>query len=286
MASKTPVPDAAEHNAFFPSEYSLGEYVPPKTDFDGADGAPQVGSGPRKVLAILTDERYLPVDGDKYFSTGNHPVETLLPLMHLQAAGYEIEVATPSGNLAKFELWAFPADDEAVKAAWEKLRPKFENPHNLAEVVDTLGPDSEYAAVFVPGGHGATIDLADNEAVGQSLAWALDQDRPIVTLCHGPAALLSAKGQDGTNLFSGYSVAVFPDALDTGANIDIGYLPGALKWLVAEELTKQGLSVVNDDMTGMVHKDRNLLTGDSPLASNALGRLAVETLTGEKYAGV
>lgn len=30
--------------------------------------------------------------------------------------------------------------------------------------------------------------------------------------------------------------------------------------------------------TGQVHRDRILLTGDSPLASNALGRLAVETL--------
>ncbi|SPZ97782.1 Chaperone protein hchA [Staphylococcus aureus] len=33
----------------------------------------------------------------------------------------------------------------------------------------------------------------------------------------------------------------FPDSLDEGANIEIGYLPGRLKWLVADLLTKQGL---------------------------------------------
>ncbi len=55
-ASKDPVLDRAEHNAFFPSDYSLGEYVPPKTDFDGADHE-QITGGPRRILAALTDER-------------------------------------------------------------------------------------------------------------------------------------------------------------------------------------------------------------------------------------
>ena len=76
----------------------------------------------------------------------------------------------------------------------------------------------------------------------------------------------------------GYSVCVFPDSLDEGANIEIGYLPGRLKWLVADLLTKQGLKVVNDDMTGRTLKDRKLLTGDSPLASNELGKLAVNEM--------
>lgn len=282
MASKKPVEDAAEHNAFFPSPFSLGQYVPPKTDFDGAKGAPQAESGPRTILAILTDERYLALEDGRYFSTGNHPVETLLPLMHLMAAGYHVEVATPSGNMAKFELWAMPAKDKAVHEAWEQLLPQFERPRALADVVAQLD-DGDYAAVFVPGGHGATINLADCPAVGQTLAWALEHERPIVTLCHGPAALLAAKDAAGANLFAGYSTVVFPDALDSGANIEIGYLPGRMKWLVAQEVTRAGLTVVNDDMTGAVHRDRLLLTGDSPLASNALGRLAVETLTGASY---
>lgn len=283
MTSTTPVRDAAEHNAFFPSEYSLGQYVPPTTDFDGAAGAPQVTTGPTKVLTLLTDERYLALEDGSYFSTGNHPVETLLPLMHLEAAGYEIEAATLSGNLAKFELWATPAEDEALTAAWDRLRPRFESPKKLSDVVDALATDSDYAAVFIPGGHGATIGLPDSPVVGRLLEWALREGRHIITLCHGPAALLAATGAEGDNLFAGYSTVVFPDALDTGANLEIGYLPGAMKWLVAEELTKRGVTVLNDDMTGRVHQDRTLITGDSPLASNALGRLAVEALTGGTY---
>jgi hypothetical protein len=43
-------------------------------------------------------------------------------------------------------------------------------------------------------------------------------------------------------------------------------------------LSKQGLIVLNDDMTGKTHQDRKLLTRDSPLASNDLGLLAANAL--------
>lgn len=278
MTSKTPVPDTAEHDAYFPSEYSLGQYVPPKTDFDGADHE-RVTSGPRKILVIGADERYLPLKDGRYFSTGNHPVETLLPLMHLDAAGYEIEIATISGNMVKMELWAMPAEDDAVRKAYRKFLPQLDDPKKLADVLhDTSGLD-DYAAIFVPGGHGATIGIPDSPDVRRTLEWALAGDRFIITLCHGPAALLAAADGDSSP-FAGYSVCVFPDALDQGANIEIGYLPGEMRWLVAERLQQQGLTIVNDGMTGQVHQDRKLVTGDSPLAANALGRLAVEALAG------
>lgn len=277
MTSKIPVPDKAEHNAFFPSEYSLGQYVPPKTDFDGAHHE-RVTSGPRKILMIGTDERYLPLKDGKFFSTGNHPVETLVPLMHLDAAGYEIEVATISGNMVKMELWAMPAEDDAVKAAYEKFLPQLQNPKKLADVLSDTS-QLDYAAIFVPGGHGATIGIPHSPDVRATLEWALANDRFIITLCHGPAALLAAADGDRSP-FAGYSVCVFPDALDQGPNIEIGYLPGEMQWVVAKQLQQQGLTVVNAEMTGQVHQDRKLVTGDSPLASNALGRLAVEALAG------
>lgn len=276
--SVDPVRDRAEHDAYFPSDYSLTQYVPARSDFSGADHEPITG-GPRKVLVIATDERYLPLQDGRFFSTGNHPVEMLLPMMHLAGAGYELEVATLSGHMAKLELWAFPPEDEALAAAYQRYLPQLDAPRRLADVVEEdLGPDSDYAAVFIPGGHGAVLGLPESEDVRAVLEWALAEDRAIITLCHGPAALLAAAGPDGASPLAGYSVCVFPDALDTGANLELGYLPGPLRWLVAEALARQGLTVLNDDMTGRVHRDRLLLTGDSPLASDALGRLAVETL--------
>jgi len=277
--SKEPTPDEAEDNAFFPSPYSLSEYTQPKTDFDGVQHQGAYTGGRWKVLVLATEERYLLLKNGTMFSTGNHPVETLLPLHHLMETGFEVDVATVSGYPVKLELWAMPREDEAVLATYEALKPKFKQPKKLSDVVaNELGPDSDYLAVFIPGGHGAMVGLPDSRAVGEALGWALTNDRFIVTLCHGPAALLAAALDKQESPFNGYSVCVFPDALDSGANIDMGYLPGELTWLLADRLSKQGLTILNDDMTGRTHQDRKLITGDSPLAANELGRIAADAL--------
>ncbi|UXR73542.1 MULTISPECIES: glyoxalase III HchA [unclassified Staphylococcus] len=277
--SKQPVADRAEDNAFFPSDYSLSLYTAPKTNFQGVEHQGAYTEGKWKVLVIAADERYLMLQNGKKFSTGNHPVETLLPLHHMMEAGFDVEVATLSGNPAKIEYWAMPTEDEAVMGTYEQLKAKLQAPKKLSEVVaNELGAESDYLSVFIPGGHAALNGLPESEDVQQILDWSLEYHRFVVTLCHGPAALLAGSLNRQTSAFAGYEVCVFPDALDDGANIDIGYLPGKLQWLVAESLTQDELHVVNKEMTGQVHKDRQLLTGDSPLASDALGKLAVNEM--------
>lgn len=107
---RKPVADQAEDDAWFPSPFSLTQYVPPKTDFDGANYPNKYTGGKWKVLVIATQERYLRMDGGEFFSTGNHPVEMLLPVLHLDAAGFEVDVATISGDPVKLEMWAFPKE--------------------------------------------------------------------------------------------------------------------------------------------------------------------------------
>ena len=279
--SKTPVPDRAEYDAWFPSPHSLTLYTAPRTDFDGLKFATPIARGKYKVLMIATDERYLQMRNGKFFSTGNHPVETLLPMLHIHEAGFDIDVATLSGNPAKFEMWAMPGEDEAVKGIFETYLPRLQKPLKLADVLPTLqAGESPYLGVLIPGGHGAINGIPESRKVQQVLDWALQNDRHIITLCHGPAALAaSAIDRDASAFpFRGYELCVFPDALDEGANIDIGYMPGRLPWLVAERLEKLGMKVMNTGISGQVHKDRKLLTGDSPLAANKLGILAADEL--------
>ncbi|MEH8045261.1 protein deglycase HchA [Gallibacterium anatis] len=279
--SKKPVADRAEHNAFFPSDYSLTQYTSKVTDFDGFKFDKAYNGGKYKVLMIATDERYIEMKNGKLFSTGNHPVEMLLPMLHMHHAGFEIDVATLSGNPVKLEIWAMPEEDKAVMDLYNQYLPKLVNPKKLADILPkVLSENSPYIAVFIPGGHGVLAGIPHSKEVKSVLNWALNQDKHIITLCHGPASLLAAsvdeKAEDYP--FKGYEICVFPDALDEGANQDIGYMPGKLQWLVAENLEKLGVKVLNKGITGQVHKDRKLLTGDSPLASNALGILAAEEL--------
>lgn len=275
-AERTPTADPTEDNAFFPSPYSLSQYTAAKTDFDGLSTDATYAGGHWKVLVVATEERYMRMHNGRFFSTGNHPVETLLPIHHISRAGYDIDIATPTGAPAKFEWWAFPEDDDAVSATWNSLRDSLKSPKGLTEVVDD-GLD-DYAAIFIPGGHGAMNGIPGSIAVKEALDFFLDNERLIISLCHGPAAFHAAGLGRETNPFSGYSIIAFPDALDFGANIDIGYLPGEMPWRLGATLEAQGLRVINDDMSGATTRDRNVLTGDSPLAANQLGKDSVAAL--------
>lgn len=287
MQDKNPTPDPAEDNAFFPSPFSLGRFTSSKSDLDGAD-YPDAYTGRRwKVLLVAPDERYLLMKNGTMFSTGNHPVEMLLPMYHLDKAGFEFDIATISGNPVKLELWALPKEDEAVRYIFAKYKDKLKSPMKLSDVIeDRLGDDSDYIAVFIPGGHGAIIGIPNSEDVKQVLNWAMGHDKYIVSLCHGPASLLSAALDEAPEdfPFKGYKICVFPDAVDAKTP-DMGYMPGPMPWFIGEKLRALGIEIVNSDITGQTHQDRKLITGDSPFASNNVGRAAAKALLAEVRAG-
>ncbi len=81
----------------------------------------------------------------------------------------------------------------------------------------------------------------------------------------------------GDNPLNGYSICAFPDAADKQTP-EIGYMSGHLTWYFGEEPKKMGMNIINDDITGRVHMDRKLLTSDSPIAANALGKLAAQEM--------
>ena len=83
-----------------------------------------VNMGPTGARGILKERSYVvkyifaksPADGvlelddevyganGKKFSTGNRPVEMLLPMLHLKNAGFNIDIVTPSGKPVKIEM--------------------------------------------------------------------------------------------------------------------------------------------------------------------------------------
>ncbi|AIF48131.1 glyoxalase III HchA [Dyella japonica] len=282
-ADRTPTPDPAENNAYFPSPYSLHTYTAPKSDLSDANYPDPYKGGKWKVLMIATDERYVLMENGTMFSTGNHPWEMLLPMYHMAKAGFDIEIATLSGNPAKLELWAFPTEDKEVQSIYQQYLAQLKSPQKLSDVIEKkLGDDSDYIAVFIPGGHGALVGIPHSKEVKSVLKWAMANDKYVITLCHGPASLLSAAvGEAKENyMYKGYKICVFPDSIDRQTP-NIGYMPGQLTWHIGEELKKLGVEILNGDITGMTHQDRKLITGDSPLASNNLGKAAAKALLKE-----
>lgn len=236
---------------------------------------PTSPQGAKKVLVIAGDERYLMTDKGSLFSTGNHPVETLVPIFHMNAAGFDLEVATLSGNMVKFQLWAIPSLDKKIISFYERFCNVFRNPRRLSDISADLTASGDYAAIFIPGGHSALISLSESQAVAEILRWAMNNDRFVISLSHGSAAFLSVR--HGVNPLYGYSICSYPGHLDKQIP-SIRYMPRQLTRYFDEKLREMGINLVNNESTGSVHKDRKVLTGDSPFAANALGRLAASEL--------
>ncbi|WP_433705938.1 hypothetical protein [Paraburkholderia sacchari] len=126
------------------------------------------------------------------------------------------------------------------------------------------------------------MELPFSPVVKTTLEWAMRSNKHVITLCHGPAALLAASVDEpsGGDLFRGYRIYAFPDAMDKQTP-DIGYMPGQLPWFFGERLAAMGVEIVNTGIDGSTFQDRKLLTGDSPLAGNNLGKLAARALLDE-----
>ncbi|MFT6746110.1 MAG: molecular chaperone Hsp31 and glyoxalase 3 [Glaciecola sp.] len=276
----TSKPKLEADGSYSPSSLALTLGTVEVTDFENITYSKYEGEK-SKILVIFTEQKNLKMKNDKLFSTGNHPIEALLPMLHLKNAGFDFEIVTPTGKPVVFEMWAFPQKDENVKAIYDEYKSNFENPKKLTDFIHTsLANTESYAAVFVPGGHGAMIGLPEDKNVGKVLRWAHDNDLFTITLCHGPGSLLSTTLNNQEFLYKGYNMAVFPDAVDEMTPM-VGYLPGKMVSGVSENLKKLGANIINTESDKTVCIDRKLITGASPLASNELGKLAAETLLEE-----
>ncbi|MFT6138546.1 MAG: molecular chaperone Hsp31 and glyoxalase 3 [Vicingaceae bacterium] len=273
-------PKLEPDGAYSPSKLALKLATVQKTDFENISYEKYQGKK-SKVLVIFTDQKNLKMKNGKLFSTGNHPVEALLPMLHLKNAGFDFEIATPTGKPVVFEMWAFPEKDEHVKAIYNDLKSHFEKPLKLTDFIEnSLNDVASYVAVFVPGGHGAMIGIPEDKNVGKLLNWAHESNLFTITLCHGPGSLLSTTLNDRKFIYEGYKMAVFPDSVDKKTPM-IGYLPGQMPHGLSEKLKSLGANIVNTKSDKTVCLDRKLITGASPLASNELGKLAAKTLLKE-----
>ena len=273
-------PQPTKDGAFSPSRLALKIATSSKTDFDETVYQnPYIGEK-LKVLMVCTEERNMTMANGKKFSTGNHPVEMLLPMLHLKNAGFDIDVVTPTGKSVKIEMWAMPKNDENVKTIYSEYKEQFENPIRLSDFVNnSMNDNSEYIAIFIPGGHGSMLGLPENNDLNKLIHWSHKKGLFMLAICHGPAALLAANLNHDKDsfIYKGYKIAAFPDSVDKQTPM-IGYMPGHMPWKFGEKLNNLGVTFINKKADKTCHIDRKLITGASPQAANDFGKLAATEL--------
>jgi hypothetical protein len=146
--------------------------------------------------------------------------------IRMLAADDEVTSRLPVERIGQIrdEVWQ---DSQAnAKRAADALAavPGLRHPRCLGELTDEeiLSCDG----VFIPGGHGPMVDLADNADVGRVLLLMHDAGKIVAAQCHGAAALLSAPDVDGVWMFDGYRMTRSPTRRRTRASQGRSACPG------------------------------------------------------------
>ncbi len=133
---------------------------------------------------------------------------------------------------------------------------------------------ADYDAVFFPGGHGPLFDLAHDEICGSLILDFLTDNKPVASVCHGPAALLKA-AEMRPNLLKGKRLTGFSNTEEKLAlRIDnIPYtLEDRMKKLGADYHTAALPFIANTEMDGL------LITGQNPMSAGPTAKILINFL--------
>jgi putative intracellular protease/amidase len=236
--------------------------------------------------------------------TGYYLNELVIPMQAVIDAGYDIVLATPSGNKPVMDSLSvsaihFDNSEEALKKALEFVAkyPAMQNPVSFRSAVEN-GLD-QYAGVFVPGGHPPMVDLMQDPYLGEIFKHFHTKAKPTALLCHGPISIAcavpdarafrAALTEDDTAAakeasagwpYEGYRMTIFSN--DEEHYVEKTMFDGhKAPFYVADALAIAGGKI--EFAEGGIFKphtvvDRELITGQNPPTAHALAALLVKAL--------
>jgi putative intracellular protease/amidase len=223
-----------------------------------------------KVLIVLTSHSELGNTGDK---TGFWIEEFAAPYYVLADAGSELTIASPKGGQPPVDPKSESPDAQTTATK------RFYGDYDLIDkVAHTLQlsevNEADYDAVFYPGGHGPLWDLATDIISVALIENFYAHHKPVVFVCHAPAALVKVKGPDGDPLVKGKEVTGFSDAEEEAVK-----LTKVVPFLLEDKLKELGAHYSSGPAWGVyVKKDGLLITGQNPASSEAAAKALLEVL--------
>lgn len=222
------------------------------------------------ILIVLTSHDRL---GDTGKKTGFWLEEFAAPYYVFKDAGAKLTLVSPLGGQPPLD----PKSDEpeAQTAATERFR---NDPQAQAALANTgkLSDvrESDFDAVFYPGGHGPLWDLAE-DAASIALIEAFDRaGKPFGLVCHAPGALRRVRAADGQPLVKGRKVTGFSNSEEEAVQ-----LSKVVPFLIEDEFKRQGgLYEKGADWQPHIVTDGHLITGQNPASSAAVAEAIIKQL--------
>lgn len=224
----------------------------------------------KKILIILTSHNKL---GNTGKNTGFWYEEFATPYYALKDMGANITLASPQGgqppidptsHLPEFQTDStrrLNEDDDAQAHLSKTLKLEAINP-------------SDYDAVFFPGGHGPLWDLAENNDTIYFIEHFYQNDKPIATVCHGPAIFKHTKNTDGTPLVKGKKVTGYSNSEEEAIQLT-SVVPFSVEDMLKE---KGGIFSKKENFVPHAVEDGLLITGQNPASAELVVELLLKRL--------
>jgi putative intracellular protease/amidase len=221
---------------------------------------------PQRVLMVVTShDRKGEKPSGFWLSELTHPRQAFID------AGFPVDVASPRGGEAPVDPESLDLADPVNAAFWN-------DSHQRASVTSSrriADMDArDYAAIFIAGGHGAMWDLPDDAKLAGLIAAIHGQGGVVGAVCHGPAALINVKLEDGSYLVANREIAAFTNAEEREAGLD-----GVVPFLLVDRLADRGALIRQAaPFEPKVVISERLVTGQNPASARGVGEAMVALL--------
>lgn len=216
-----------------------------------------------RILVVVTSHDRIDAD----HPTGLWLEEFAVPYCAFRQAGLEVTVDSPRGGPTPVDPNSNPTVEQARE--WSEAREVLEDTLPLEQV-----PTDDYDAIFLPGGHGTMFDLPDNAHLQQLIGEMAAAGRVVAAVCHGPAALVNVRDEDGAPLVRGRTLTAFTDEEEREVQLD-----QKMPFLLETRLRQQVAHfVARPNWQDHTVTDGRLITGQNPQSSHSAAEAVLQLL--------
>lgn len=222
-----------------------------------------------KILAVVTSCGTM---GESQKTTGYEMSELARAYYVFFANGFEVDVASPNGGKPPVVI-----DDEDMGRFDHAFLNDTVAQSKVSNTIAMRDVNQEdYEAIYFVGGKGTLFDFPQNEYIQSIVRRYHEEEKVIGAVCHGPAALVNVKLNNGNYLLEGRPVSAFTNQEELFLIKDARSI---FPFLLQDKLMENGADFKEGHMyLEQVVQDGNLITGQNPWSTWAVAEAMVSQL--------
>ncbi|WP_055069194.1 type 1 glutamine amidotransferase domain-containing protein [Clostridium massiliamazoniense] len=215
----------------------------------------------KKILLVATSSNDM-----AGHPTGLWLEELATPYKIFKDEGIEVEIASIKGGEVPLDKNSIP---DGIPEEDKEIADLLKDTQSISDV-----KDKSFDAILFAGGHGPLQDFVGNKDVQNLILDTYKSENIVAAICHGVVAFVDLMDTDGMHFINGKKVTAFSDSEEKSVKLD-DLVPFALE----SKLKEQGaVYEKGDDFTPYIVIDGNIITGQNPQSSEALGKKIVSEL--------